>query len=140
MPLKNCSTTAPGASLKSWLKPRAGKPPVVYGPLDHGRQQHGSHSQASIGRLVTWVTPGIAEELRVTWVTRGDAGGWTAEVARAYLDRTNFNGFKGDGAYSRLDRPIRIDTAGGRTIRIVWIVKTLLALSTMLSQAANFFS
>ena len=45
----------------------------------------------------------------------------------AYLDRTNFNGFKGEGAgaYSRLDRPIRIDTAGGRTIRIVWIVNTL---------------
>jgi hypothetical protein len=45
-------------------------------------------------------------------------GGWTAEVARAYLDRTNFNGFKGDGAgaYSRLDRLIRIDTAGGRAM------------------------
>jgi hypothetical protein len=58
------------------------------------------------------------------------------------LDSANFNGFKGDGAgaYSRLDRLIRIDTAGGRTIRIVWIVNTLLALSTMRSQAANFFS
>ena len=57
-------------------------------------------------------------------------GGWTAEVARAYLDRTNFNGFKGDGAgaYSRLDRLIRIDTVGWRTIRIAWIVNTLLAL------------
>jgi hypothetical protein len=43
-------------------------------------------------------------------------------------------------SYSRLDRLIRIDTAGGRTIRIVWIVNTLLALSTMLSEAANFFS
>jgi hypothetical protein len=57
------------------------------------------------------------------------------------LDSTNFNGFKGDGAgaYSRLDRLIRIDTAGGRTIRIVWM-NTLWALSTMRSQAANFFS
>jgi hypothetical protein len=43
-------------------------------------------------------------------------------------------------SYSRLDRLVRIDTAGGRTIRIVWIVNTLLALSTMRSQAANFFS
>jgi hypothetical protein len=68
------------------------------GRLNHRRQQHGSHSQASIGRLVNWVTPGIAGELRVTWVTRGDAGGWTAEVARVYLDRTNFNGFESDGA------------------------------------------
>jgi hypothetical protein len=52
------------------------------------------------------------------------------------------DGFEGDGAgaYSRLDRPIRIDTAGGRTIRIVWVVNALLALSTMRSQAANFFS
>jgi hypothetical protein len=43
-------------------------------------------------------------------------------------------------SYSRLDRLVRIDTAGWRTIRIVWIVNTLLALSTMRSQAANFFS
>ena len=42
-------------------------------------------------------------------------------------------------SYSRLDRLVRIDTAGWRTIRIVWIVNTLLALSTMLSQAVNFF-
>jgi hypothetical protein len=62
--------------------------------------------------------------------------------ARPYLGRTNFNGFVGDGggAYSRLDRPIRIDTAGGPTIRIAWIEDTLLALSTMRSQAANFLS
>jgi hypothetical protein len=38
-------------------------------------------------------------------------------------------------SYSRLDRLVRIDTAGWRTIRIVWIVNTLLALSTMRSQA-----
>ena len=60
----------------------------------------------------------------------------------AYPGGTNFNGFKDDGigAYSRLDRLVRIDTAGWRTSRIVWIVNTLLALLTMLSQAANFFS
>jgi hypothetical protein len=65
-----------------------------------------------------------------------------ASVVIAFPRRTNFNGFEGDGAraYSRLDRLVRIDTAGGRTIRIVWIVNTLLALSTMRSQAANFFS
>ena len=52
---------------------------------------------------------------------------------------TNFNGFESDGAgaYSRFDRLIRIATAGGRTIRIVWIVNTLLALSTMRSQAVE---
>jgi hypothetical protein len=43
-------------------------------------------------------------------------------------------------SYSRLDRRVRIDTVGCRTIRIAWIVNTLLALSTILSEAANFFS
>jgi hypothetical protein len=70
----------------------------------------------------------------------GGRGG--ASVVIAYPGRTNFNGFESDGAgaYSRFDRLIRIATAGGRTIRIVWIVNTLLALSTMRSQAANFLS
>ena len=60
----------------------------------------------------------------VTCVTRGDPEGWGgrggASVVIAYPNRANFNGFEGDGAgvYSRLDRLIRIDTAGWRTIRI----------------------
>ena len=40
-------------------------------------------------------------------------------------------------SYSRLDRLVRIDTLGCRTIRIAWIMNTLLALSTMRSQAAH---
>jgi hypothetical protein len=43
-------------------------------------------------------------------------------------------------SYSRLDRLVRIDTLGCRTIRIAWIMNTLLALSTTCSQAANFLS